>query len=424
MCSCFLWREREGGKGSATFFFSPSSSDREKPGTIRSLSFFFHFSLSLLELEHPILPDPVRRLQGRLLVEIEHRVRAVVERVPGQRRRGRRGGGIGGAIACCCRSSSALPGSHALLLLLRSRRRAREQHEHCEEQGWTATPHPEEARGMKARASLCLSLFSASLFAKPKRKNETATKFSLSFFAPPPLKSGKNLLASCFFQEKKEPAFFSRRMLRRGLATLGGRVLAAACSETSAAAAALASSSSGSFASSAATTIRGAAVASSSSSSPSFWRGEFSLRFPLFSTQAPGMRISRALCVLGKRGETLFRGRNRPRKRSFFFCFVAPPPPSPSFFPSFAMPSLFFSLLSARTHAPSFFPLPCNLSIPHIRLRIRHLPAARAHHPLGDGRRRRRHAPDDARAQEPDGRHYVRFLFLKSWSPSSSLFIA
>lgn len=192
-------------------------------------------------------------------------------------------------------------------------------------------------------------------------------------------------------------------MLRRGLATLGGRVLAAACSETSAS---LASSSAGSsFAASAAAAIRGAAVASSSSSSSSFWRGTFDALLRSRRRRLDCVSVLRHACLEGE-GEVVLSVESA-AKGSFFFCLLC----------SFFRHRLFS--LSIVDALPLYPPLSHSfhftrfhsISIPHIRLRFRHLPAARAHHPFGDGRRRRRDAPDDARAQEPDGRHYVRSLF-------------
>lgn len=75
------------------------------------------------------------------------------------------------------------------------------------------------------------------------------------------------------------------------------------------------------------------------------------------------------------------------------------PSPMPFFcFSFFALsPPLSHALFPPTCHSPTYLP----------RIRIGDLPASGAHHALGHGRRCRRHAPDDARAPEPDGRHYV-----------------
>jgi hypothetical protein len=96
----------------------------------------------------PVLPDPVRHLERCLLVEVEHGVRAVVERVPGQRGRRHRRRSIDrrrGAIAARRSLATSFPVPYSsillLLLLLRSRREAGEEQQRNQEQGWCATPH-------------------------------------------------------------------------------------------------------------------------------------------------------------------------------------------------------------------------------------------------------------------------------------------
>ena len=354
-------RKKGRGEGQRRFFFLLPTFGREARNNSFSLSRFFFFPS--LWSSASILPDPVRRLERRLLVEIEHGVRAVVERVPGQSRRGRGGRGIGGTIAtprplACC---SATPGPCSPVLLLRSRRRAREEHERHEEQGWTPTPHPEkrEKRSEKRVSSLSPSLSLRQPKKEKERKNEPWSS-SLSSPLSDTKKKTRHLAALLF-------SFFEKKPLQECSAEASRRS-AGACSPRPAARRRRRWRPRRAQAWARLLLRRRRRFVVPPSLPPRRARrrsGAVSRCVPLFSTQASRMHVSLAAGVLGKRRNKLSRGWNRPRKGRFFSRARSYRLRHRPFHRS-PMPFFSSSLLSASLTPPLFpFSRPFDLSIPH-----------------------------------------------------------